>query len=239
MFTQRLHLSAQDGRKISSTRLHQLGSIAETADGRVYRYARAGASNLVSGNLQVNADLIANHTNRGAGAAAAIGAREVSIAVGATAVTLDQYRDGFLTVNDATGEGITYSVNGNSASAGSTSVVVSLNEPVTVALVATTSELTLKQNPWGDTVISATDQADLAVGVPNVAVTATYYYWAQTRGECAVWADEAVTKGLALTIGTGTAGQVEALDGVGEPQIGIASEALVDTENRSAFLTMD
>ena len=238
MLTQRLSLTNQDARKVSVTQLHKLGSVAETAGGRVYRYARAGASNLAAGNLQVNADLVANHTNRTT-TAAAIGAYNVSLNIGATAATLDQYKDGFFVVNDATGEGIAYSVAGNAANAGSGAVSVLLNEPIVVALVASTSEATLKLNDYDSTVISATDQADMPVGVPNTAVTAAYYYWVQTRGECAVWADEAVTKGQALTIGTGVAGQVEALDAAGEPQIGVASEALVDTENRAAFLQMD
>lgn len=238
MFTQRLSLTNQDARKVSSTQLHRLGSIAETAGGRVYRYAKAGASNLVAGNLQVNADLVANHTNRTVAAAVAAGSREVTVSIGATAATLDQYKNGFLTVNDATGEGISYAIAGNAAADSSGTLRVLLDEPVVVALT-TSSEVTAKLNTYDSVVISATDQADQPVGVPNTAVTAAYYFWVQTRGECAVWADEAVTKGLALTIGTGTAGQVEALDAAGEPQIGIASEALVDTENRAAFLQMD
>lgn len=229
----------QDIRTQSSVKQHELGLKYEDSIGRIYRYARAGAANLVAGNLLVNSDLVANHTNIAVAAAVAIGSKTVTATLGATLATADQYADGFLTVNDATGEGITYGIEGNSAAGSAGVITVYLKEPVKVALVATTSEVTLKPSNWADVVLSATDQADLAVGVSNTAVTATYYFWAQTRGECAVLADEAVTKGLALTIGTGTAGAVEALDGAGEAQIGVASEALVDTENRSAFLTID
>jgi hypothetical protein len=234
MFTQRVSLTVQDARKVSSTQLQALGTIAEAADGRVYRYAKVGASNLVAGNLQVNADLDSNVVNKAATAAQAIGTRQVSFTAGGSQ-TADTYKDGFLTVNDATGEGITYGVVGNTSG---TAVTVYLKEPITVALT-TSSEVTLKKNTWDSVVISATDQADQAVGVPNVAMTAAYFGWLQTRGECAVLADEAVAKGLALTIGTGTAGAVEALDAAGEHQIGVSSEALVDTENRAAFLTVD
>lgn len=234
MFTQRLSLTTQDARKVSSTQTQRLGSIAETADGRVYRYAKVGASNLVAGNLQVNADLDSNVVNKTAAAAVAIGAFQVGFTAGGSQ-TADTYKDGFLTVNDATGEGITYAVVGNTSG---TAVTVNLSEPIIVALT-TSSEVTLKKNTWDSAVISATDQADQPVGVPNVAMTAAYYGWLQTRGECAVWADEAVAKGLQLTIGTGVAGQVEALDAVAEALVGIASEALVDTENRAAYLTID
>lgn len=231
---------AADVRTIGDTQVHALGArYVDAKAGRIYRYVKAGATALDPGKLVVNADLVANHTNQTFNAAAAVGDTVVYLNIGATAATQDQYRDGFLTVNDATGEGITYAVQGNSAASSSGVVTVYLKEPIKVALVASTSEGTLKPSNWSGVVISATDQADLAVGVPNVTITANYYGWVQTRGECAVLADEAVTKGQALTIGTGTAGAVEAQDAAGEPQIGVASEALVDTEYRSAFLTID
>lgn len=231
-------LTATDIRTTSSTKQDTLGAVGATADGRTYRYAKAGASNLVAGNLLVNADLNADVTNKTVAAAAAVGVNQVQVNV-AGAVTADAYADGYLTVNDATGEGITYRVSGNTSASGSGTIYVTLYDQVQVALVATTSEYTLEKNPWDSVVISATDQADMAVGVSNTAVTAANYFWCQTRGVCAVLADEAVTRGLALTIGTGTAGAVEALDAAGETQIGVAWEALTDTENRAIYLQVD
>lgn len=242
MLTQRISLSAQNLRKVSTTKVHRLGTIAETADGRIYRYARAGGANLTNGNLQINTTVVANHTNRTVAAAAAIGATKVSVNLGATAATQDQYADGFLTVNDATGEGIQYGVQGNAANAGSLACDVLLfgDEPLQAALVASTSEVTLKKNNWADTILSATGQADLPVGVPNVTVTAGSYYWAQTGGECSVLADAStMTKGVELTISAATAGAVGLKDAAGEVKVGVASEALVSTENRAAYLTIN
>jgi hypothetical protein len=241
MFTQRLSLTAQNARKVSSTKVHRLGSVAETADGRVYRYASAGASNLVAGNLQVNAGLVANHTNRTVAATVAAGQTVVSVNLGATAATANQYADGFMTVNDSTGEGIQYGVAGNDINAGSAASNVYLqgDEPLVVGLTVSVSEVTLKLNTWASTVLSATGQADQPVGVPNVAVTAAYYYWAQTGGECSVLADAStMTKGVELTISAATAGAVGLKDAAGEVKVGVASEALVSTENRAAYLTM-
>lgn len=226
-----------DLREVTSTKTQTLGSVGRTADGRVYRYAKAGASDLAPGKLAVNSDLNADVTNKTIAASAAIGAKSVVIDAGG-AIVADAYADGFLTINDATGEGITYAVSGNTGVSGAGEVTVSLKEPLKVAVTVDVSEATLKASPFSGLVISATDQADLPVGVPNVTITAGYFGWVQTQGECAVLADEAVTKGLALTTGTGVAGAVEAYDGVGEHIIGIASEALVDTEYRSAFLTI-
>lgn len=231
-------LVSQDLREISSSQQEQIGAVGVTEDGRVYRYAKAGATGLVAGNIQINADLVANHTNRPVAASVAAGSNKVTITLGATGATANQYADGYLTVNDATGEGITYAIEGNDAADSAGTLTVYLKEPVVVALT-TSSEVTCKLNNWSGVVISIADQADMCVGVPNVVVTANYFGWLQTRGECAVLADEAVAKGLALTIGSSTVGAVEALDAAGEPQIGIASEALVDTEYRSAYLQVD
>lgn len=237
-FTGSQQLTAQNVREISSTQQNDLGAIGVTSDGRQYRYAKNAGTELAPGKLAVNADLVANHTNIVVAAAVAVGGTQVTATLGATQATVDQYFDGYLTVNDAAGEGISYKI-ANNSSAGSAGVItVNLAEPVQVALT-TSSEVTLKYNTYANIVISATDQADQAVGVPNVTVTASYYGWVQTRGECAVLADEAVAKGLALTIGTGVAGAVEAADAAGEHIIGVASEALVDTEYRSAFLQID
>lgn len=238
MFTQRLHLTNQDARKTSSTKLHTLGSIAETADGRVYRYAQAGGSNLAAGKLNVAATVNADATNKTVAATVAAGSRSVVMDAGG-AIAANVYDDGYLTVNDATGEGITYAVAGHSTTAGAAELTVQLKEPLIVGLTVDVSEVTLTQNPWGKVVISVTDQADMAAGVANTAVTASDYCWVQTRGVASVLADEGVTAGLAVTIGTGVAGAVEAVDAAGEPQVGVALVAAVDTEYREVFLTID
>ncbi len=237
MFAGFAQLSSQELRVTSSTKLHTLGTIGVTADGRQYRYARAGASALDPGKLTVNADPDTDVVNKTVARTYVVGATEVIIDA-AGAVTADFAADGSLTINDATGEGISYAVVGNSSTSGAAECTVYLKEPLSAALTIDVSEASLYANPFSGTVISATDQADMAVGVPNVSVAASYYYWSQTVGEAAVWADEAVTRGLAVTIGTGVAGQVEALDAAGEPQIGVASQTLVDTEYRNVYLTL-
>lgn len=232
-----LQLSSQGVRETSSTKQMRLGTKAD-ADGKVYRYARAGASNLAVAELQVNPDVDTNVVNKTVARTTAAGATSVVVDVAGTVVA-DAYADGTFTISDATGEGINYRVSGNTGITGAGEITVSLTEPLKLALTIDVSEYTLTKNPWDSVVVSITDQADMAVGVPNVAITAGEYGWLQTRGQCSVLWDEAVAKGLALTTGTGTAGAVEALDGAGEVQIGVASQAGVDTEHQTAFLTID
>lgn len=224
----------QDVRVSSATRQADLGEIKVGSDGRAWRYVKAGASAIAPGILTVTADAVANHGNIAVAVAAPVNATRVKVTLGATAATANQYAGGFLTVNDAAGEGITYKVAGHGAIGSAAAGWIELEEPIKVALT-TSSEVTL-ESPFGGVVISATDQADLVAGVANAAIAAGEYGWVQVRGICAVLADEAVTKGAVVTIGTGVAGAVEAQDLIAEPIVGVAVEALVDTEYRSVDL---
>lgn len=234
----RQNLIAINTREISATKQHNLGQKYEDEYGRIYRYTLAGGSDLAPGKLAVNADSDTDGTNKTVARTYAAGAREIIVDAGG-AVAADAFLDGTLTVNDATGEGVTVGVAGNTVTTGAAEMTVTLKEPIPVALTIDVSEVTLQKSPWDSVVISATDQADMPIGVPNVTITAAYYGWVQTRGTCAVLWDEAVAKGLALTIGTGVAGAVEAADAAGEPVIGVAQMAGVDTEYQPAFLTID
>lgn len=228
----------QDVHVTSENPRAKLGEKVRTADGRIYRYAKAGATALDPGKLTVAATPVANHQNIAVAAAAAVGDTSVTVTLGATAATAGQYAEGYMVVNDADGEGIAYKVSTNAAADGSESCVVTLEDPIKVALT-TSSEVSLVYNVYDNVVISAVDQADVVVGVPNVSVAANYYFWAQTGGPCAILADEVIAQGAAATIGSSTAGSVETLDAVAEPIVGHAIVAAVDTEYRAVNLCLD
>jgi hypothetical protein len=228
-----------DELKTSATALHPVGVRGITRDGRVYRYAKAGGSNLAPGKLAVAAAQAANHENIVVASNAAIGATSVTATLGATAATVNQYAGGWLVVNDATGEGIAYPISGHPAADASAALTVKLAKPIQVALVASTSEVSLVMNPWNGAVISVTDQLDMPVGIPNVTIAASEYGWIQTRGVCAALADETLAIGEMLTIGTGVAGAVEEIDAIGEALVGNAIQAGVDTEYRAIYLQID
>jgi hypothetical protein len=216
----------------------QLGAVGFDKFGNRYRWVKAGGSDLAAGKLAVAATQTANHENLTC-AVASIGATAVTVTLGGTAATLNEYAEGYLVINDVTGEGTAYRISGHPAQSATTgNLTVQLADPITVALT-TSSQASLVKNLYADVVISATDQADKAVGIPNVVIAAGEYGWMQVAGVCAALADEAVTAGLSLTIGTGVAGAVEAADAAGEQVIGVAHTALVDTEYRSIVLTLE
>jgi hypothetical protein len=238
MFTQRLSLTAQAARKLNVDRLHVLGSIAETADGRVYRYSLAGGTSLAPGKINVAATVNADATNKTVARTVAAGQYQVVLDAGGTIVA-DAYKDGYLTINDATGEGISYAVSGHTGVTGAGEITVQLKEPLVVGLTIDVSEASLTKNPWDSVVISVADQLDMAVGIANHAITNAYYGWVQTRGVCSALADESYAIGQALTIGSSVVGALEAADASGEQVVGCAIVAGVDTEYREVFLTID
>jgi hypothetical protein len=109
------------------------------------------------------------------------------VTLGATLATKDQYKEGYLLVNDGTGEGIMYRIAGHAAAALSSGLDVYLEEPLIVALAVTT-EVTLVANKYKGVIVvpSAATAGGVPTGVSNVAVTAAYYGYLQTGGPCAM-----------------------------------------------------
>ena len=230
---------AQDFRDISSTKQMPLGVRGETRDGRKYRYALAGAVTLAPGKMNVAAVLVANHTNLLVQTAAAVGADSVRTTFGATAATADQYADGYLVVNDSAGEGINYLIRGHGAVASAGVITVNLDDPVKVALT-TASEVSLQANPWSAIVVGPNALAHRSVGVNNVAITAAFFGWVQTGGDCSVLSDGIITKGAGVIPSDAVAGGVEIeVAGTVTQRVGYALEPTVDTEYRNIVLTID
>jgi len=226
---------------ISATKREILGTLRILADGRKFRYCRAGAADLhpgMFGQAGVDAD---NHINVSV-AAAAIGDTEVAVTVGATAVTENQYEDGYLQVNDGTGQGHQYRILGNTACATSGVTYVTLNEPIKVALVASaTSEVSLLPSEYSAVVESATEET-MPVGVAPCAVTTLYYYWAQTAGPAIVLMDGTPAVASMLVPGA-VAGSLKVMNAtldIDMPYVALKSlNAGVDTEYKPVKLLLD
>lgn len=217
-----------------------LGQIYTDGSGRTFRYAKAGGSILARGKLVVAAGEAANHKNMSFQAAPAVGDRDVKVTLGATALTADQYKDGWFVVQDGTGEGRAYGVEGHAAADSAATATIRLKEAIDTAGATGELNCDLILNIYDGLVISVTDQQDTPIGVPVVAVAASSYFWVQTGGPVSVLQDEVIAVGQAVTIGSSVAGAVELQDAAGEPQIGVVPmHATVDTEYSLVNLTLD
>lgn len=237
MFTGPLQLSASDIDEIGTRKEQTLGAIGFDKYGNAYRYSKANESgtDLTASMLAVSAVAIANHINKTVVSAVAVGESEVTMNLGATAVTENQYQDGWVIINDAAGEGHKYAIKGHPAASASTTLKLRLDSTIKDALT-TASEASLAYGIADEFDISPTAQTRNPIGYAqrDLDVSANYYCWLQVGGLGQVRADEAFAIGAQLTIGTGVAGETEALDAAAEPLTGIANDAGVISETKSA-----
>jgi len=225
----------------SSTQKESLGTLRILKDGRKFRYAQAGAAALSAGKLGVSKAINADHADEIILAAVAIGTKVFDVTVTAgTAIAANELRDGAFQINDATGEGYSYPIEANSAiSASGTVVSLTLSEGIKVAL-DTTSQFTLVHNPWKSVIESKT--VACPIGFPVIAVTALYYYWAQTGGLGIALMGDTTALGTDVIQDTDTVAGSTAIMAATSilPAVGrVHGFAGVDTEYQPILITID
>lgn len=162
-----------------------LGQEMRFTDGRRFRYSRAGAVAVVPGKLYQAPVPVADHVLKTA-AAAAVGDRTVSLTLGATATTEDQYRDGYLVVDLAsnTGFGYMYQVGAHMVIAASGVFAVPLRSAVQVAIATTASSVSLVPNNYAGVILTiATTPTAVLAGVSVKAIPIGQYGWIQVAGD--------------------------------------------------------
>jgi hypothetical protein len=223
----------------SSVQMMDLGAKVVENDGSEYRYVKAGALALVAGRLYDGSATVANHTNINVQAAAVAGATSVSVTLGATAATANQYADGWMIVNDFDGEGFTYRIVSHASNAGSGTLVLTLDpETPIVTAFTTNSQVTLIANQYNGVVIHAQSETGIPVGVAMKQITALYYGWIKTRGVVSVLSDGSPAAiGQGVSASTTTDGCVTLGTGALSP-VGYALAQGVSTEENPVFLTI-
>lgn len=197
----------------SATQFHALGERMVTADGRKFVYVKAGAVDLVAGNWIQSAAELSNHQNL-TPAAAAIGATSITVALGATAATANQYAGGIAAITVTPGLGQALVISGHPAAALSTNLTLQLADPIRVALT-TSSRIDLVPNPYSAVIQSpVTTLTGTPVGVAPYVIAAGEFGWLQTGG-----------LGAALIAGTPAVGSQLVLPG------SAAGAAVVDPAN--------
>ena len=227
----------------SSTRKEVIGTLRETHDGRKFRYARAGSSDLTAGKMGVAPTLNASLVNQTMAEAVDVGVKVLTLTITApgTAIAEDYFKGGFFQINDGDGEGIQYPILSSSAVAASgTSITITLENGIVTALT-TSSEFTLVPSPWMAVTESTTEES-LPVGVAPVDVTANYYYWAQTGGVCCSLAAGSHGVGGMLTLAS-TAGALAEVSSTFDPDQPICGTAWgtagVSGEYKPVYLKID
>lgn len=225
-----------------------VGSTFVTSDGREFVLIQNAGVALTSGVLvQGPVSIGANHTNL-ATSTAAIGATQVTVTLGGTAVTANQYQGGFVVFNAGTGIGQTLRIASHPAQATTSgTVVLTLEDTVKVATLSSDTKSTLVLPRFGSAngvdvrtsgcVVCPTTLTGPIIGVtvsPIAASTATVptYGLIQTSGVVGCLNDATTAIGLDLMHSTNTAGAVMTYVVATSSRVGTSTVAGVTTEVR-------
>lgn len=220
----------------SSTQEMDLGAEVVTSDGRKFKYVKAGGTALVAGKLQQAPARVANHANITVASAAAIGDTEITVTLGATAATANQYANGYMVVNDVTGQGFTYQIKSHPAADASASLEVTLyDEDALEEALTTSSQVTLVSNLYNSVIVNPTTATNVPVGVAIKDIAASEFGFIQTYGAVSCLNDGGTTIGLGLAPSGSVAGALATVAATTN-QVASALEAGVDTEYNTVFL---
>ena len=223
----------------SSTQLFPLGSELHYGN-NIFRYGQLGGTAVTAGKLVQHAAIIANHTNCAATAATTAGTTAISIeTAGDTDITLNQYADGYLWVNDVNGEGQTMRVQSNPAHnhGDDPSIVITTYDELATALT-TNSQLSLIANPHTGLVVAPAAETGAVMGATVIDMTADYYGWFTTSGPQALLSVGTLVVGNIAVRSGGTAGGVAPATDNLLTEIGEVMAARADTEYSLVWMNL-
>ena len=170
----------------SSTQLFPLGSRLLYGN-TVYAYGKMGAGAVTAGKCVTHAASIAHHFDLTPTAGVAAGETAISVETAGTDITLNQYANGYLYVNDAAGEGQMLRIKSNPAHDHSAdpSIVITCYDDLATA-ITTSSRITLIPDPRSALIGQAATTTGATMGVTIIDMTAAYYGWFAVSGPATV-----------------------------------------------------
>lgn len=224
-----------------------VGTRWDTSDGRELILVSAdSATTIAAGKLYQDAAIVANHQNLTVTAFTAYSANgnvpaKVTVTLGATAATANQYAGGFVMVNSSTAAGHTFRIASHPAANSGASLTLTLEDSGATAI--TTSSKVCLITPHGkNVIINPTTPTGAAVGVGLYTIAASSYGFLTSKGLTAGLADGTITVGTPISASTSVAGAFVqtpyATNLVTAAVLGYANQAGVNTEYRSVFVNL-
>jgi len=242
MFTGNIQIHEQDIYTPHRYQMHPLGTVAMAENGDLYRYVYAGetdGTDFVAGKLYTSIAQTDNHRDMTVAASNSIGDTVVTLDLGATAITANEYDEGYLYFNDNSPEGEWYQIKSHEVSDASTECKFTLARPLKSATVADSSQATITRNPYRKPAISQLI-TEKAVGVAVCDWDLSNYEqygWLKTRGRACVLIDTAgITVGYMATISDQVDGALGLYSDV-DAEKPIAQ--LLDTGTATEFIPVD
>lgn len=232
-------LTSTDLADVTTTKMEEYGAVGATADGRRFVYGKAGGA-LVAGNVVIAPSLVSNHQNIAVQAAAAAGATQLNVTLGATAATQDQYAEGLLVIGvDGSGVPITRKIRGNTAANSGATCTIFLDNAEPLLNALTTSNV-VSLSPSMFNGLTASSTAGNPVGVALNSVASGSFGWFQIHGPIGVVNDAAGSlSALGPIKQSGTvAGAVVASSGATDIQIGYMIQGAAASKSALAMITL-
>lgn len=214
---------------------HNLGDLLLAHDGRKFRYALAGGTALVVGNLQQAAaeDTVDQNITP---TAASIGALSV-VTSSTMTVTANQYAQGWMIVSVTPGVGYQYAIAGHAAYTAA-AATFELLDPIQVALT-TTSRVDFVSNPYRSVIVNPITATSCPAGVAVNNITASQYGWIQTGGVATILADGVQVVGAGVVASNLIAGAIEDVASTTQAIVGTCVTGIADTEYGAVYLLLD
>jgi len=174
----------------SATQKHRLGTVRELDDGRRFVYCKATAAAIAAGIVVSKAVAAQDCTIAAADALINLaGVRKITLTLSGTP-TANLYQDGYMVITAGTGIGQIYRIKGNSADdvPASGRCTLYLYDKLATAHLASDTTISIFENPYNGVLLNPAVAdgdavtAEPPLGVTQRAVTASYYFWAQTWG---------------------------------------------------------
>ncbi len=220
-----------------------LGTRYDLSDGReVILGSTSSVTNATAGLVFQDPAIVSNHQNLTVTAVQAYSANgnipaTVTVTLGATALTANQYQGGFLLVNSSTGIGQTLRIASNPAAVSSgTGVVITLEDGPNTAL-STSSKVCLIPPHGGNVVVMPTAPTGAPVGIALYSVAPSTYAFFHSKGIVAAVSDAtAPGAGAEIMTSVTTAGTVALATATGATIIGYTIQAATSAEARGVYV---
>lgn len=202
-FPNQVHMSEGEQFSVYNSQRWPVGMKGILPDGREFRFAEVGGSNIATARVCQSEVPGANFDELAVPAAEAINQTVLTITNGVTTIAKDDFKEGYINVEDDTGEGHLYKIKTNAAEgAGSANFDVTIEnsqrwEETATAnsgakakgiVVAWTTATTvgLTKSPYRDVIIHPSPPTAAVVGATCRALAANLFGWLQVKGPASV-----------------------------------------------------
>lgn len=216
---------------------YNLGQRMVLPDGRVFRFVKS-ADSLVAGKVVQSAANVANHLACAVTTAAAA-ATALTVTLGATAATLDQYADGYAISDEQPGGWALKIVTHPAANSAATlALTLHPKTPLQAAYTNGSTTVSLIKNPYKDVVLQPTSPTGTTLGIACATIASGSWGWVQTRGIASVLTSGTLVLGNSAVLG-GATGALTPSTASTEKQAGQVQRVAATTKYSVVYLTLE